>query len=388
MRRGELGVFAVTLVALSTWGCGGGTPASPPAPAPAKEVSRTGRVTLPSDSPRLKQIRVVEVEAREMPEDVVTAPGKVEVNPNRVSRVLMPVSGRIRAVLVRLGDSVEEGQALVTVESQEAAVALSSYRQVRARYRQRRSAHSKAERDLARLKALYERRAAALKDLANAENELNQAEGEVQGSQAEMEEAQKRLEVLGLDPDGTAQDIIVRAPIAGKVVEIGVAPGEFRTDTTASLMTIADLSTVWVTSNVPEGSIRLVQVGEPVEIVLVAYPHETFRGRVTRIADAVDAATRTVKVHAELANPNGRFLPGMFGNIFHSHGSRRVVVVPAGAVVQTGQGAIVYREVERGTFERIRVTTESPLNGVVPVLSGLRPGERVVAEGAVLLGSH
>jgi len=99
----------------------------------------------------------------------------------------------------------------------------------------------------------------------------------------------------------------------------------------------------------------------------------------------VDAETRTVKVQAELANPSGRFRPEMFGSIRHSHGPRSVPVVPLGAVIQTGQGAVVYRESGRGVFEKTTVTVGTPRGSYVPVLSGLRVGERVVAEGAVLL---
>jgi cobalt-zinc-cadmium efflux system membrane fusion protein len=78
-------------------------------------------------------------------------------------------------------------------------------------------------------------------------------------------------------------------------LEIAVAPGEYRNDTNASLMTIADLKTVWITSNVPESRIRLIQVGERVDIELAAYPGEVFRGQVKRIADTVDPETRTIK---------------------------------------------------------------------------------------------
>src|SRR6266403_1903802 len=114
----------------------------------------------------------------------------------------------------------------------------------------------------------------------------------------------------------------VRAPLSGKVLELNVAAGEYRNDTNAQLMTIANLSTVWVSADVPESSIRLVQAGERVDITLAAYPNELFRGRVTRIADTVDPQTRTVKVRAELDNPHGRFRPEMFGSIRHTEAIR------------------------------------------------------------------
>ena len=93
-------------------------------------------------------------------------------------------------------------------------------------------------------------------------------------------------------------------------------------------MTIADLSTVWMSSDVPEPSIRFVRVGEEVEITLVAFPGEVLRGRVARIADTLDAQTRTLKVHVELPNPSGRFRPEMFGSIRHAGSMRSLPVIP------------------------------------------------------------
>ncbi len=350
------------------------------------EARENGNPSLSPSSPALQQIRVAVVETRQIRNDVLSAPGKVEVNPNRVSRVVMPVPGRVRSVLVRLGDAVDEGQPLLTLQSPEADSAMAASSQAEARLRQAISSQAKAEKDLARTKDLYEHRAGALKDVTSAENDMVQAEAFVQQSRAELQAARGRLELLGLEPATSIHEVTVRAPMAGKVMEIAVASGEYRNDTAANLMTIADLSTVWITSNVPEASIRLVQVGEPVLISLSAFPGESFTGRVTRIAGTVDAETRTVKVHAELPNPRGRFLPEMFGNIVHSHGTRVVPVVPAGAVVQSEQGPIVYQERSPGVFEKVKVVVEDPRDGFVPILGGLTGGERVVVDGAVLLG--
>ena len=227
------------------------------------------------------------------------------------------------------------------------------------------------------------------KDVTNAENDLVQAQSEVQAGQAEEEEARKRLEVLGLKPDGNEREVAVRAPIAGKVLEIAVAPGEYRNDTAASLMTVADLSTVWVTSNVPEGSIRLVQLGEPVEIDLVAYPGETFRGRVTRIADVVDAETRTVKVHAELANPAG---PLPAGDVRQHLPFARLCACPGGArrarSSRAGRGPSSTGSRQRASSRGSGSRWRPPGTASSPSSPGLRGGERVVADGALLLGGN
>ncbi len=387
MRQRKWTACLTAAVWFAACGCRSEAPTSGRTAQPAKQLDANGTITISADSPKLRQIGIVAVETCEAPEDTVTAPGKVEVNPNRVSRVLMPVPGRVRTVAVKLGDAVAEGQVVLTVESQEANAAVAAYSQAEARLRQARSAQAKIEKDLARARTLFEHRAAAQKEVTAAENDLVQAQAEVQSGEAEVAEARDRLEVLGLRPGVGTREVAVRAPISGKVLDIAVAPGEYRTDTSASLMTVADLNSVWITSNVPEESIRLIEVNEPVDIVLVAYPNETFHGRVTRISDALDPETRTVKVHVEMANPQGRFRPEMFGRISHSHGFRRLPAVPVGAVVLNGQGAFVYRERSRGVFEKVRVRPEGLRNGLYPIAEGLTPGDRVVADGALLLSA-
>ena len=110
------------------------------------------------------------------------------------------------------------------------------------------------------------------------------------------EQAGRRLDLLGLQREQFGQKIAVKAPISGKVLELTVAPNEYRNDTNASLMTIGDLSHVWVSSDVPETSIRFIKPGEHVDMELQAYPGRVFRARVKRIADTVDPVTRTIKV--------------------------------------------------------------------------------------------
>ena len=374
------------LAALALAGCGtGGEANKRPDTSVPVAVSPAGEVALEPGSAKLKQIRVAQVEVREVSLEEIRAPGKVELDPNRVSHLLMPVPGRVREVLVKLGDAVLEGQTLMTIESPEAVSAAAAHRRSLAELRQAKSAQAKAEKDLSRIRDLYEHRAAALKDFSNAENDLVQAQAAVEQVQSQEEETRQRLEMLGLRPDGNPGSVAVRAPIQGKVLEIGVAPGEYRNDTAASLMTIADMSTVWITSNVPEGQIRLILPGERVEVELSAYPRELIHGTVKRIADTVDPETRTVKVQAELPNPGGRFRAEMFGRIHHSHGLRAMPVVPAAALVQEADGTFVYVEIRPGVFRRTRVSASEARDGVVPIPSGLRGGERIVVDGVFQL---
>lgn len=221
--------------------------------------------------------------------------------------------------------------------------------------------------------------------MAAAETEVELGGEALAAAQAASDEALHRLGMLGLDPAHHTHEISVNAPISGKVLEVLVAPGEVRNDTTAPLMTIADLSSVWVTSQVSENSIRLVTIDEAVDIELLAYPGERFRGRVRRVADTVDPETRTVKVQAELDNRQGRLRPEMFARIRHGHGTRQLPCVPANAVVHGGGATWVVREKDDGGFERVRVVTGEGSGGLVPILEGLKTGDRVVVEGAALM---
>ena len=177
----------------------------------------------------------------------------------------------------------------------------------------------------------------------------------------------------------------VRSPLSGKVLELGIVPGEYRNDTSAPVMTIADLSTVWVSSQVPETYIRFIQPHERVEIRLIAYPDETFEGHVRQIADTVDPQTRTVKVHAEMDNRLGRFRPEMFGSIHHIESTRRIPVVPASAVIEGDGHSTVFVESAPGTFQERPVVVGKAAGAQVRIVSGVEPGETVVVDGAMLL---
>jgi cobalt-zinc-cadmium efflux system membrane fusion protein len=337
------------------------------------------------DSPQLKQIRVAPVEAAEVSADEVTAPARVVVNPNRSSKVLLPVPGRVVAVMARLGDAVEQGQPVVALESADADAAIAAVLQAAASERQAQAALTKARADVQRTRELHEAKAVAQKDVLSAENDLAQAMAALDTARAAHEQASRRLALLGLKPSDFHQRILVKAPIAGKVLEVGVAPGEYRTDTATPLMTVADLSVVWVSADVPESAIRLIRVGERVALSFVAYPGELFSGRVARIADVLDKETRTVKVHVEMPNPQGRFRPEMFASVRHAGTSRTLPVVPVVSVVQEYGRAVVFVERDPGRYQRREVTLGSRVADRIAVVTGVTAGERVVVDGAVLL---
>jgi cobalt-zinc-cadmium efflux system membrane fusion protein len=354
-----------------------------------KAATRSGNVVkFEPDSPQLTRIRVADVESAAVPADELIAPGKIEADPGRVSRVTLPVAGRVRQVLVTLGDRVEQGQALLTLASPEVSVLQAGWRQAEANVAQARVALAKAEADVSRAQDLLANRAIAQKEVLSAETILAQAKASLEQAQAAREETARRLELLGLEPGSMEQLITVRAPIPGKVIEISVAPGEYRSDTAAPVLTVADLSAVWVAADVPESAIRLVRIGEPVSIQLSAFPDRSYNGRVRRIGDVVDPQTRTIKVRAELKNPEGRFRPEMSATIRHSRGTKRAIVVPRAALFQQQDRTTVFRERKRGEFEEVTVTVGWQDEQRAAIDAGLQPNDRVVVDGVTQLRAY
>lgn len=382
--------LSIALAALATGACGRGETAAGAATSAARPAADV--VVVPADSPQLQQIRVEPVRVAEVASEELVAPARIVADPNRTARVLPPVQGRVTAVLVRLGDRVEQGQPLVTLESPDADAAVATFLQAQAGERQARATLQKAETDLARASDLYQVRAVAEKDLLAAQNDAAQARLGLEGAEAARQQAFRKLELLGLEPATFRQAALVRAPISGKVLEVNVAPGEYRgavathsDTTTPPLLTIADLGTVWVQADVPEPLLRLVHVGQPVTITLVSFPDEVFGGTVSRIGDVLDPQTRSLKVTVTLPNPAGRFRPEMFGSIRQPGPRHSLPVLPADAVVLEYGRPVVFVERAPGQFERRAVATGARAESLVAITRGVQAGERIVVDGAVLL---
>ena len=382
MRNACLASLAVVLIT----GCNR-TPLPNPGSQDTVEKTPSGdtEVKLPPDSPQLRRLKIAEVQTARVSLDEVVAPGRIEANPNRISRVAMPVAGRVRRVMVALGDAVREGDPLFSIESPDAGTATSNYQQARARVVETKASLAKADADLSRSKDLLQGRAIAQKDVLSAEAAVAQARSALEQAQAALEESVARLKIFDIHAGETNPSILVHAPLSGKVLEVSVAAGEYRNDTSAPLMTIADLSTVFMTADVPESQIRLITRGESVKITLSAYPGEVFSGTVARIADIVNPQTRTIEVRALLRNPQGRLRPDMFGEIRHDETYRELPVLPSSAVIQNNDQSIAYREKGAGVFEAIAVRTGKQNGDQIPILSGVTAGDRIVVDGSILL---
>jgi cobalt-zinc-cadmium efflux system membrane fusion protein len=378
--------FAIAALSVIMSGCGHDAEAQKQnATALSAPASSGDSVEIPPDSPKLKRLRVAPVQTAEVPVEEVTSPGKIELNPNRLAHISLPVPGRVSTVDVRIGQAVRQGAPILTIESPDVDSAISSRIQADAAVSQAEATANKAQADEDRTRDLFEHNAVPRKELLSAEAQMVQAQAGLEQAKAASAQARRRLEILGINAGEFGQRMIVRAPISGKVLELNVVPGEYRNDTGDPVMTIADLSTVWVTADVPESAIRLIRPGELLTVELSAYPNEVFRAKVTQIADTVDAQTRSVKVRAELSNSDGRLRPEMFGRIRHVEGMSAQTVVPVSAVLEDSGRRYVWKETRPGTFERTPIETGTRIGNELAVSSGISPGDRIVMDGLMLL---
>jgi len=210
------------------------------------------------------------------------------------------------------------------------------------------------------------------------------------------EDARHRLELLGISPrdidelDRTGQPVralSIRSPVDGYVTTKNAVQGVFVQPGTA-LFDVADLSTVWVLADIYENEVGRVSVGERAQLRLSAYPGETFTGRLQFRYPTVDADTRTVKVRLEFKNAKLRLLPGMYGDVVIETGRAEGLVVPAEAIVDTGEVQYVFLAEAGGHFtpREVKLGTRSGAN--VQVLDGVREGETVVTTANFLVDSE
>jgi Cu(I)/Ag(I) efflux system membrane fusion protein len=220
--------------------------------------------------------------------------------------------------------------------------------------------------------------------------------GGVAGLQTVVEDARSDLRLLGFadaDLDQIARTLQparvlnLRAPRSGHVLRSTALRGAFVTPGT-ELFQIADLSSVWVIAEVHESDAARVRVGQEARLTVAAHPQRSFAGRVQYLHPTVNPATRTMQVRVEVANPGLELRPGMAGEVVLRLGARAGLVVPADAIVDTGDARYVIVEREGGRYEPRPVTLGPRTPSAVEIVAGVAEGDRVVTTANFLVDSE
>jgi membrane fusion protein, heavy metal efflux system len=335
-------------------------------------VHQGERIFVPEKSPLRQRLAVAAAPAEERGA-IVTAPGIVESDPARTVNVLPSGAGRVREVRVALGDRVQRGQVLATIESPDLAQAYSDYDKAAA-------AAALAARNLRYQEEQFRIGAAAQRDLESARNDNSQAV-------AEYERTRVRLHAMGAaeDAQGAARLLMVRAPAAGSITAFAIAPGATINDDTQAIMTLADLSVVWVTALIAERDVGAVARNQDAEITVDAYPGKTLHGKVLFVADVIEPDSRRDKTRIALPNPDGSLKPNMFARVTLRGPAAPRVVLPSSALLMNNDRTSVFIVVAPWTFERRTVQPLLEEGAQVAIESGVAPGEQVVIRGGILL---
>lgn len=204
-----------------------------------------------------------------------------------------------------------------------------------------------------------------------------------------------RLGVLGMTPaeiDAIEQSgeprrlVTIVAPRSGVVVNRGVTAGT-SVDPSTTVLTIADLSRVWVLAEVPEASIPSVRVGTAAELDFPASGRAPFAAGVNFVYPTLTERTRTLRVRLAIANPGGALRPGLYGTAAFQAAGQDVITAPRDAIVDTGLQQHVFVAVG-DMFEPRSVTLGAQLADRVEIREGLKEGEQIVAAGVFLLDSE
>src|SRR5262249_24605936 len=348
--------------------------ASPPAPGPAPDVV----VTLTPEATRRAGIVLTTVTTgRDL--FALRLPGVVQANAYRQVVVTPLVGGRVTRVLAELGQTVRAGQPLAEIFSPELAEAETRFVSIRADL----DAH---ERELRRTERLVEIGSAS-------RQELERLHAEHTAKLTELQSARSRLELLGLSASaigslgpGTSVSATttVPAPIAGVVTERTANQG-LNVDPTVKLFTVVDLSTVWIVADVYEKDLARVHVGSGASVMTRAFPDAVLRGRVSYVDPQVTADTRTAKVRVEVPNQRQELRLGMFADVSIDAGVAGAgAVIPRAAVQNVGNRTVVYLADPKqpGRFVEREVRLGDRSGDEVAVLSGVQPGDTIVANGS------
>ncbi|MFI5207844.1 MAG: efflux RND transporter periplasmic adaptor subunit [Gemmatimonadales bacterium] len=333
-----------------------------------------GEVRLPPDSPKLASISVDTVRARRE-KVVVVLPAQLVLDEDHTVRVTSPVLGRVRSIDAAPGDHVEAGRALAHIASSDVAQAQSDLQRAEA-------ALTTASTSLVRARDLFAHQVIAQRELQQAVNDSAQA-------RAERDRAQARVQQLGASPS-VGQDYVLRAPIAGDVVDRTLNPGmEVRPDLAVPLFTVSSLDTLWLVASVYERDLAAVRRGEHVLFTTEALPGRVVSARVSYVSSALDPVTRTATLRALVSNGDRALHPSTFGDVkVVAPDSSGVPVVPILALVTHGAETVVFVQTAPGRFSMrpVQVTDDDGQTAVV--VSGLRPGEVVVTRGSLLLSAE
>lgn len=373
-RRGFARAFAVVAIVIACAGC------SPQIDSEAQTASDTPHNVTLTKAQR-QNIHLVTVAPSTFHKTVETT-GAVDFDNDHATSVLAPFSGPVSRLLVSPGEHVKKGTVLAAVDSPDFATAVSAYRKALATAK---TARRVADMD---------------KDLVQhdgvAQREEDQAKTDAANAEADRDAARQALVALNVEPQAITAiqqgrpvpriEGMIRAPVAGTVVEKLITPGQLLQAGSTPCFTVADLSRVWVMAQVASADLGSVSVGDPVDVVTGIAAHD-FSGTVANIPALVNPDTRAVLVRVLVDNPGGFLRKQMYVSVrIHSREENHGLLIPVSAVLRDEENLpFVYVAQPDGSFARRHVTLGYRSGDQYDIADGLNAGDQIVVDGGIFV---
>ena len=349
-------------------GCDSSTESEAGSPAEAATARlEDGTVKVSPGSMRFIGVETVSAEQGSI---VLHAPGRIEFREGAVTAVIAPIEARVVAVHARLGDVVEPGQKLLTIQGPEIA-------QLRSDLDRARIAERAAKTELERQQRLTDRG-------VGVESNLHAAEVGVANARSELDSLEQAVEFVGPVED-SASSAVVTAPSGGMILRLNASPGAAVGPGDEPVMEIGDPEALWAVAEVYEQDLWITEIGAPARIE-VGPLRERIESRVARIGPVVDQQMRRAPVYLELERNGLPLRQGMFIRAeLESSQVEGFSLPPAAVLIKDQHQHIVFVRIAEDTFEPRAVAVGRTAGGRVQVLEGIEEGDEVVTTGALLL---
>ena len=320
----------------------------------------------------------------------LTIPGRLTFSEDQTWHIGAIANGRIENISARVGDSVKANQVLGRLHSHEVHEARAGYQQAQTELERTRSAQGYAKQRRDRAQRLLELRAGSRQDLETAEADLRNAEAAIEKAQSEVDKERAHLNIFGLPIEGTDEedDIPILAPAAGLVLERKATVGSV-VNSADELFVITDISSLWMIAAANEEDMSKLHPGQLVRVQVRAYSGREFAGRILKLGEELDPATRTLQIRIAVPNPRGLLKPEMYATAsVQQAGKRQSLVVPEQAIQEIDGVSVVFVQDSENEFRARTVEPGQHADGGVEIVEGLKRGEAVVVKGGFALKSE
>lgn len=331
--------------------------------------------------------------------DTLVANGTIALDEDRSTPVLMPYGGQVTQVRVETGQAVTRGQPLLTIRTSDVVDARNALLAAVATQATTASQLRVAEANARRQEEIYKTAGGGYRDYLQAQTDLVTARAAARSADSALGSARDKLTIFGKSPGeiGTLEhssqvaridaETILHAPISGIVAQRAISPGQYvSAGGDKPVLTIADPTHLWLVAQLAESDAAQVRIGDVVDVTTPAFPGRTFHATIDNVGAALDPVTHRLPVRASITDPTRSLKPQMFASFaIQRPGATAALLVPAGAVIHEGESARLWVARRDGLLEARNVEVGDASGGLVRIVAGLRPGERIVTAGAIFV---